>query len=201
MFRANRMRELRNICACPQRCMGTLSQPRCSFRERNDPSRLHPCFQNVSDDLLQGCFQLRETIAQKQTKVDALGAVVELALVNGQAGRSRKRLRQTVRVKEIIQVITDAFAQRFNDPRVAGQSVDLGQCFHHETCMEMINEVTHTIDGIKPGAVRILILQNEIQISFCNSPVIFVGKNLGSAGQQEGAISGGVNDSPSSKGV
>ena len=71
-----------------------------------------------------------------------------------------------------------SFPQRFNDSRVAGQSVDLGQCFHHETCVEMIDEIAHTIDGIKPGAVRILILQNEIQISFCDSPVIFVPKNL-----------------------
>ena len=59
----------------------------------------------------------------------------------------------------------------------------------------MIDEVAHAIDGIKPGAVRILILQNEIQISFCDPPVVFVAKNLGGAGQQEGAISGGVNDS------
>src|SRR5437870_551100 len=62
--------------------------------------------------------------------------------------------------------------------------------------MEMINEVTHAIDSIKPGAVRILILQNEIQVSFCNPPVVFVAKNLGRAGQQEGAISGSVNDFP-----
>ena len=101
-------------------------------------------------------------IAQKQTEIDALSAVVKLALINGQAGRARERFRQAIRVKEVTQVITDAFAQRFNDPRMVGQSVDLSQCFHHETCMKMINEVTHTIDGIKPGTVRILILQDEI---------------------------------------
>ena len=73
--------------------------------------------------------------------------------------------------------------------------MDLGQCFHHETRVEMINKVAHTIDSIKPGAVRILILQNEIQISFCDSPVVFVGKNFRGAGQQKGAVSGGINDS------
>src|SRR4029077_3198004 len=62
--------------------------------------------------------------------------------------------------------------------------------------MEMINEVTHTINSIKPGAVRVLILQNEIQISFCDPPVVFVAKKLRGAGQQEGAISGRVNDFP-----
>ena len=78
---------------------------------------------------------------------------------------------------------------------MTGQSVNLGQCLHHETGVEMINEIAHTIHGIKPGAVRILILQNKIQISFCDPPVVFVAKNLGGAGQQEGAISGGVDDS------
>jgi len=59
----------------------------------------------------------------------------------------------------------------------------------------MIDEVAHAIDGIKPGAVRILILQNEIQISFCDPQIVFVAKDLGGAGQQEGAISSGINDS------
>src|SRR4029453_3939914 len=73
--------------------------------------------------------------------------------------------------------------------------MDLGQCFHYETCMEMINKVAHAIDGIKPGAVWILILQNEIQVSFCDPPVVFLAKKLRGAGQQEGAVSGGVKDS------
>src|SRR4030095_16382950 len=59
----------------------------------------------------------------------------------------------------------------------------------------MVDKVTHTIDCIKPGAIRILILQNEIQISFRDPPVVFVAKNLGSAGQKKGTITGGVNDS------
>ena len=72
--------------------------------------------------------------------------------------------------------------------------MDLGQRFHHETGVEMIDKIAHSIHGVKPRAVRVLILQNEIQISFCDPPVVFVAKNLGGAGQQEGAISGGVND-------
>ena len=61
---------------------------------------------------------------------------------------------------------------------MAGQSVDLGQRFHDETRVIMINEIAHPIDGIKPGAVGILILQNEIQVSFRNLPIVFVGKKL-----------------------
>ena len=61
--------------------------------------------------------------------------------------------------------------------------MDLGQGLHDETGVVVINKVAHAIDGIKPGAVRVLILEDEIQISFRDLPVVFVGKNLRSAGQ------------------
>ena len=72
---------------------------------------LCPCFENVSDYLLQGCLQLGETIAQQQTQVNALGAVVKLAFVNGQAGSSRERHWETIRVEEIAQVVPHSLAQ------------------------------------------------------------------------------------------
>src|SRR5438552_4061779 len=71
--------------------------------------------------------------------------------------------------------------------------MDLGQCFHHEASVEMINKISYSIHGIKPRTVGVLILQNEIQISFCSPPVFFVAKNLGRTGEQEGAISCSVN--------
>ena len=77
--------------------------------------------------------------------------------------------------------------------RVSRESVNLGQRFHDEARVKMINEIAHPIDGIIPGAVGILILQDEIQVSFCDSPVIFIRKNLRGARQQKSAISGSVN--------
>ena len=65
----------------------------------------------------------------------------------------------------------------------------------------MVNEITHTIDGIKPGAVGVLIFQDEVQIPLGDSPVIVVGKDHGSAGQQEGAVSSSINNSPLTEGV
>ncbi len=59
----------------------------------------------------------------------------------------------------------------------------------------MVYKISHSIHSVKPRAVGILILQDEIQISFCDFPEVFIAKYLGGTGQQEGAISGGVNDS------
>ena len=42
----------------------------------------------------------------------------------------------------------------------------------------MINEIADPIDGIEPGAVGILILQNEIQVSFGSLPVVVIRKRL-----------------------
>ena len=42
----------------------------------------------------------------------------------------------------------------------------------------MIDKIAHAIHSIGPGAIRILILQNEIQIPFCYSPVVILGENL-----------------------
>src|SRR5213595_3290975 len=60
--------------------------------------------------------------------------------------------------------------------------------------MIVIDKIPYPVDGVKPRAVRILVLQDEIQISFCDSPVVFIRKNLGGARQQEGAISRSINN-------
>src|SRR5205823_11718914 len=58
-----------------------------------------------------------------------------------------------------------------------------------------INEISHSIHRVGPGTVRILILQNEVQISLGDLPVIVPGKNLGSARQQESPVSGRIDHS------
>ena len=79
--------------------------------------------------LLSNCGK---TVAKQQTKVNALGAIVKLALVNGQARCLGERFWKTVIVKQIVQVITYSFAQCLQRCLMTGESVDLGQCFHNE---------------------------------------------------------------------
>jgi hypothetical protein len=45
----------------------------------------------------------------------------------------------------------------------------------------MIDEIAYPIDSIKPGTVGILILQNEIQVSFGSLPILAIGKKQRSA--------------------
>ena len=73
--------------------------------------------------------------------------------------------------------------------------MNLRQRFHHKTGMIVIDKISYSIDSVKPRAVWVLILQNEIQISLCYLPVIFVAKNLGGAGEQKGTISGSIHNS------
>ena len=73
--------------------------------------------------------------------------------------------------------------------------MNLGDGFHHETGVIVVDKISYSIHGVKPRTVRVLILQDEIQISFCDFPVVFDCKELGGARQQEGAISGSVNNS------
>jgi hypothetical protein len=42
-----------------------------------------PLIKNIGDDSFQSLVQLRETVPQQQTQIDALGAVVKLSFVNG----------------------------------------------------------------------------------------------------------------------
>ncbi len=73
--------------------------------------------------------------------------------------------------------------------------MNLGQRFHDKASVKVINEIAHTIEGVIPRAVWILILQNEVEIPFRDPPVIFVIKNLRSAGQEKRPISGGIDNS------
>src|SRR5437762_1914977 len=150
----------------------------------------------MRDDLIQGSVKRGKAIAQKQAQVDTLGAVVELALVNRQAGCFGKGFRQALVVEEMIQVMTDAFAQCLKRRRMASESMNLRQRFHYETRVEMINKVTDSIDCVIPGAVRILCFQDEIEVLLRRFPIVVIGKDLGSAGQQKRAVRSGVNHSP-----
>src|SRR6266436_2455711 len=77
------------------------------------PVRLDPFIQNSFDDGGQCRVQLWKTVTQQQAQIDALCAVIKFAFVNGQARRLRKRLWQSISVKEILQVIVSAFRKPF----------------------------------------------------------------------------------------
>jgi hypothetical protein len=57
----------------------------------------------MRDNLLQVGLERGKTIAKKQAKINALGAIVKLALVNGQARSFGERFWKTVVIKEIVQ--------------------------------------------------------------------------------------------------
>src|ERR1700736_3333851 len=82
---------------------------------------LDPVLQNSSNNGIERCFQLRKTIAQQQTQIDALSAIVELAFVNGQARRFGKRLGESILGKEILQVIIHTFGKRPEARLISGQ--------------------------------------------------------------------------------
>jgi hypothetical protein len=60
--------------------------------------------------------------------------------------------------------------------------------------MIVVDKVSYSIHCVEPRAVWVLALQHEIQISFGDFPIVFVGKKLGGARQQKGAIGGSIND-------
>src|SRR5881296_3229309 len=103
-------------------------------------------------------------MTQKQTEIDALGAIVKLALVNSQPRSLRKRPRKTVFGKKTLEIISNAFRKGFPARLVSGQGVDFGESLHHKTSVIMVNKIAHAIDGIEPRAVGILCLQDEIEI-------------------------------------
>src|SRR4029077_17181522 len=61
--------------------------------------------------------------------------------------------------------------------------------------MIVVDKISYSIDSVKPRAVWVLVLQDEIQIAFCDFPMVFLRKNLGGARQQESTISCSVNNS------
>src|SRR5712691_198659 len=143
--------------------------------------RLNPVSQNPGHDRLQFRFQLWKTVAQEQTQIDALGAVVKLALVNGQTRRFGKRFGEAIFNEKVPKIIFHPSAKRVQTSLVAGQRMDLGQCFHDEAGVKMIDKIAYSIDRVIPGTVAVLVFQNKIQIALGNLPVIVIGKNLRSA--------------------
>src|SRR5882724_10715889 len=90
---------------------------------------LDPILQDFSNNGLQSLLQLWKMVAQQQAQIDALGAVVKFSLVNGQTRRFGKRFGKSVLVKEVFQVIGNAFRKRFQASLIASQQVNLGQRF------------------------------------------------------------------------
>ena len=60
--------------------------------------------------------------------------------------------------------------------------------------MEVVDEVAHTIDGVEPRAVRVLVFEDEVQVPLCNARVVIILEKSRRTGEQECAISGGVDD-------
>ena len=82
--------------------------------------RLDPVLKNSRDHGFELCFQLREAAAQQQAQIDALSAIVKLALVNSQARSFGKRFWESVAGKEIVEIIINALCERFFTTLVPG---------------------------------------------------------------------------------
>src|SRR6266496_5451249 len=59
----------------------------------------------------------------------------------------------------------------------------------------MIDEITNPVDCVEPGAVGVLILQDEMQVALSHSKIALFREYLGSACEHKGAVSCCVNDS------
>src|SRR3982751_2500721 len=66
--------------------------------------------------------------------------------------------------------------------------VNLRDGLHYETSVIVVDKISYSIHGVEPRTVGVLILQNEIHISLCNPPVLFIAKNLRRTREEEGAI-------------
>src|ERR1700681_1079626 len=77
--------------------------------------------------------------------------------------------------------------------------MNLSESFHDKARMEVVNEITNPIHCVVPGAVSILVFQNEIQVPFSNSRIRVVGKELRSVREQKGSISSGIDHSSTIK--
>ena len=63
------------------------------------------------------------------------------------------------------QVVVDALRERREAALVAGERVNLGQRLHHEAGVKVVDEVAHAVDGVVPGAVGILGVENEVEVA------------------------------------
>ena len=104
----------------------------------------------MRDYFLQCSVQRGKAIAQKQTQVDTLGAIVELAFVNGQAWSFCKRFRKAVLVEQVLKIILNPLRKRFLTRLVSTQAINLRQGFHNETGMIVVDKVSYSINSVKP---------------------------------------------------
>src|SRR5438552_3878245 len=125
----------------------------------------------------------------------AIRTIVTLTLVDGQTRGFVKRFRKPVFLKEILLIISNPSRKRLSASLVSGESVDFGESLHNEAGVKVINEIAHAVRCIVPRAVCLLIVQDELQVAFSCVEVAIVREYPRSAGEQERAISRGVNDS------
>src|SRR6266404_8399055 len=105
------------------------------------PVRLDPFIQNSFDDGGQCRVQLWKTVTQQQAQIDALSAIVKLALVNGQTRGFGKRFREPVLGKKIPLIIGDAPDESTPASVMSSQRVNFGESLHDKTRVEMINKI------------------------------------------------------------
>ena len=91
-------------------------------------------------------------------------------------------------------IVFHALRERAETALVARESVDLGQRLHHETRVKVVDEVPHAINGVIPRAIRILRVENEIEISLSRFQVRTLCKQLRRARQQKCAICRRIDD-------
>ena len=61
---------------------------------------------------------------------------------------------------------------------MAGKSVDLGQRFHNEAGVVMVNKITDFIHSIIPGTIGVLIIEDKVHVALRSHPVLFLVENL-----------------------
>src|ERR1700674_748681 len=77
---------------------------------------------------------------------------------------------------------------------MTGKCFDFCQGFQHKTCVKVIYEVSLTLIGIVPRAVRILRLDDEVQVSFRDPPKFLLREIQGRLGQKKGSVGARVYD-------
>src|SRR5262249_11769095 len=136
--------------------------------------RALPHVQDFVDNSRQDIVKFGETPFEQYGQIDALCIVVKLPAVNDQPRRAGKWFGQTPFIEQVRGVILHAALDSRGNSRIASQPLDLGERLHHKTSMKMIDKISFTVVSVVPGTIRILALENEVEISLRNLAVLVV---------------------------
>src|SRR5689334_16225006 len=123
-----------------------------------------PSRENIFENGLQPLIELGESTLQQGRQINAFGIIVQFAPIDRESRRLGKRLRQSLLIKEMLDVIIDSSFDRRSTVTIACQPLDFRQCLHYETCMEVIDKTAFPIHGVKPRSVLVLRLQHEVHV-------------------------------------